>query len=1226
MPTLDDLLQREPPRTLDDLLVQEPPQPSQYWQTEIASQELPFDPSEPPAISSVEPVQYDLPADPADLPIMTENELARFQREYKPSAVERFAAGAVRAFGIPTKEAGLASGALVPSPEELAEMPWHKKIPETAGSVMVGLTELAAVQGILGSVGVLQKLKPTSSVLAKAWELSKLFGGLGVVEEGKKALLEKGGVDAGYQGATGVFKDMLLGGAISLGLSGVGAVWVKYLKPSELKAAYKVLGVKSNATPKEIKAAARRLALKYHPDKVKGMRAKFEQVMVARETALSKGAVPQDIIYAKQPTRALPPAKGAITKPAKPITPATQPPPAALVAKVPAEGIKVPPVAKEAVTVKPKAGTIAAREAKQVALEAAKHPTQKQFAQGHILAKERGLSDDSYREFAKRVTGKTSMKDMTKEEAAKFISTMSKPVPVKEVKPVVEFTAPERAAIMKSAKTQEVFNRVESYARKLGKAPTDPKLRKSYIKDLRTVALTQKQLQKKQLTKDLRRDEVNVINQWSAARYALGQAEIKSGVPLRSRYSKITTDATASRIKADDIMRKALKNAGVGVWSASMSKNENNLMASWLFEEDRPRRDLFWNQMQPKTQKVAKEMKKILQGTAANEVREARWRLWDVLDKKVRVKIDELSGKKQTSQIKRKIVALESNIDDVQPPNAPNKALAEGREAHSEGKLKEWIATQKWGTRQTYYMSEEALDNLIDLSSELKIATTIEDFATLGTAPSTFLREARTREGAARVKGGSVINATSAHLERLMIFNSTYDSMQDLWEAYGESNPSPSDIKTLNSFLDTALGKGKERNAFVKALQKTTRAFWRFHFFSPAKSAWFVTRNLLQNIAYALSQMSVAEWVKSTPLFYGRKVFKKANPELSEAFRKEWKSKISQKRQMYRQFLLQEEGAVASKFGQRAVIAMDVAGSLATFSDEINRMTVWPVLYTAAQRNVKLFKQGKISFGTLSNRLRLDTLHVSQRLEMKQLLETNPKEFQAKFAEYKTENIHFKYETAFRSAVEQNPLSRIALGLTVYPRGFFELSYQNSIKPMFQGIRIGNGRMFYQGLIGLIFLYAGADVARRLIQKIAGKKAYGFWSNLTQYRPLGPGFGKIKDLMDDWSGIKYRAEENGWNWKRTGEALFSAGSASVEMFIPYCDVMINIYETNNDVYGVRAFRLAKKMAMDKYSKKKGKKFRTADRDTMEKFQHLVFGGAEKPKRQEKKKSSFTRVE
>ena len=40
-----------------------------------------------------------------------------------------------------------------------------------------------------------------------------------------------------------------------------------------------------------------------------------------------------------------------------------------------------------------------------------------------------------------------------------------------------------------------------------------------------------------------------------------------------------------------------------------------------------------------------------------------------------------------------------------------------------------------------------------------------------------------------------------------------------------------------------------------------------------------------------------------------------------------------------------------------------------------------------------------------------------EQLELTQLLESNPAEFVRRIAEIKTENIHFKYETASRAGV-----------------------------------------------------------------------------------------------------------------------------------------------------------------------------------------------------------------
>jgi len=283
-------------------------------------------------------------------------------------------------------------------------------------------------------------------------------------------------------------------------------------------------------------------------------------------------------------------------------------------------------------------------------------------------------------------------------------------------------------------------------------------------------------------------------------------------------------------------------------------------------------------------------------------------------------------------------------------------------------------------------------------------------------------------------------------------------------------------------------------------------------------------------------------------------------------------------------------------------------------SDEVNRMAVWPVLYSSAQRNAKLYKAGKISYGTLSNRLKLDTLHVSQRMELKQLLETDRVEFQARFAEYKTENIHFRYETALRSAAEQDPGSRMIGGLIVYPRGYVEIAYQNAVKPFFQGMKTQNYRMAWQGLIGIATLYAGADIARRLIEKITGKSAYGLVSSLLQYGPGGPGFGKVQDFFDGLQNIGYSIGQLDGDKKKTDivvSGLMKLAGDLGELFIPISTLYINHYESSNNVYGARAWSIARKKYMDEYGDTYGKKFRTTDRTMLEKIQHDLFGGAEK---------------
>jgi len=101
--------------------------------------------------------------------------------------------------------------------------------------------------------------------------------------------------DESYRGAIGVMEDGAVLAALSLMGSGVGGIWKK-LKPTEQRKALKLLGLKDGATEKQIKSAARKAFLRYHPDKVAGMRAEFDKTLRARDILLNPD-YGKDIIY-----------------------------------------------------------------------------------------------------------------------------------------------------------------------------------------------------------------------------------------------------------------------------------------------------------------------------------------------------------------------------------------------------------------------------------------------------------------------------------------------------------------------------------------------------------------------------------------------------------------------------------------------------------------------------------------------------------------------------------------------------------------------------------------------------------------------------------------------------------------------------------------------------------------------------------------------------------------
>jgi len=284
-------------------------------------------------------------------------------------------------------------------------------------------------------------------------------------------------------------------------------------------------------------------------------------------------------------------------------------------------------------------------------------------------------------------------------------------------------------------------------------------------------------------------------------------------------------------------------------------------------------------------------------------------------------------------------------------------------------------------------------------------------------------------------------------------------------------------------------------------------------------------------------------------------------------------------------------------------------------SDEINRGLIWPVLYQSAYDNASAYLKGEISFNSLSRGLRLGSFPSSLQIELHQLLAKGKlNQFVEIYAESKVENIHFRYETALRSAAEQTVGGRLTVGLIAFPRGVYEILTRNGIRPFLSGIQDGNYNRAYQGLVTILSLMAGSWLAERLIKLITGKGAYDLWDTIVRYTPLAPGAAKAKELFDDVGSVWYRAEKNDWPVQKTADRLIAVSSKQLDMFLPLADVYINYYETQNNKYGVDVWTLVKAKITGKSKGKTRKLFKTNKRDSVEAWQHMIFGGAESPEK------------
>jgi len=108
-----------------------------------------------------------------------------------------------------------------------------------------------------------------------------------------------------------------------------------------------------------------------------------------------------------------------------------------------------------------------------------------------------------------------------------------------------------------------------------------------------------------------------------------------------------------------------------------------------------------------------------------------------------------------------------------------------------------------------------------------------------------------------------------------------------------------------------------------------------------------------------------------------------------------------------------------------------------------------------------------------------------------------------------------------------------------------------------------------------------------------------------------PGMKKAVDLFDITNEDLYLSQEEGWSNKKTFDVIANSTVYLAEVFIPMCDVYLNLREGVKDDYGRRFYSDMKDRAEKHFTTKTGKRFRAANRNTLEFWQHVIFGGAEK---------------
>lgn len=666
-------------------------------------------------------------------------------------------------------------------------------------------------------------------------------------------------------------------------------------------------------------------------------------------------------------------------------------------------------------------------------------------------------------------------------------------------------------------------------------------------------------------------------------RNVLYEIEMKSGVNLYDSFRTAIYDASTAHQASINIVNRTLEEAGIKRRLATLPVNQNEHLRWWLHDPTDEVGLAAWENMDEKTRKIGTAMRELYQNEGKYRIGLLRFKLWSEYKKKPK------SVKKDQAEA----------------------ILEEGRKALEGENFKDWILKQDWVARENYYPSIRESQSLVD---EIVTSLVPKDILTRFTKLQKMIPfEAYSREGKGSPIEGSVVQNTVNHFSRINTALLTMDNLTKFWKNFEGINPKQSDINIMREYVNNILGRGSKQGLPLRWAKKALRTFWRFYFINPFKGTWFFTRNVFQTPGYGATQLS---W-KEAAISMKDIVLRKGVEQRTEDRDLMWKAGISERAPVYQQWMMLEESKVRDPVrGYFANFAEEV-GRIFIYSDEINRTLTWNPIHRAAQRNIEDLRSGKINLKQFNHRLKLDTLHPKQQIDLMNLLnEGMDREFVREIADFKTENIHFRYRTGLRSPAEQTLIGRMLVGLMVYPRGVFNLAWQNSIKPLHSGIVTGNYGKAYRGLANLIALYVGASLARRLLYKVAGKEAYGLVQTIFSYSPLAPGPAWLFERVNNFSWV---VQEKGMSLATLNEAAKIGGDIT-EFLIPACDAYIDYYESQKDVKGVNFWNLMKKRLMKMYFHKTGKKYSRTDRDMWQKIAHVLFsGGFEMEKEGEKRK-------
>jgi len=515
---------------------------------------------------------------------------------------------------------------------------------------------------------------------------------------------------------------------------------------------------------------------------------------------------------------------------------------------------------------------------------------------------------------------------------------------------------------------------------------------------------------------------------------------------------------------------------------------------------------------------------------------------------------------------------------------------------------------QNYGTRKYYWMTdfnpagEFSIDSvsgkeMFDLDAMLgqKISTPVST----GTTEHRTQADINPETGMSRMKKDtSVYSAWFKHMRDLKVQLHTYDLVKDLGKTLNDHIASgklhPEEAKMYGLRLKNMWGKTQDIPTSTKLLLAANTLFWKTYFVSIARMAWFGGRNLFQGSPFGLinSQYKVGDVAQAYPMFVA-KMFDK-NSTVRAAFDTDFRQRINQSKSFF------NERMMLSAPGERQYAGrlMDVMQMMAGATDTGARLFVYGPGYVIAEKYAGRLAEGKITQGQFEDGLMFDSMSAGDRMIVRDMME-GAKDANGKFAraglepiirevaKIKNSNVNFLYRTTERSMIEQERANTPLTGIMSFARGSVENLYQQSIRPMAEGLDmlmktgdIGNIKPIQQGMRNLLKTVVAYAASSTFMSYILGEKrdydsvnvketqpGYGLLSSMS-WGPFSPGASRVyelgKNLFDLASDVSILATADTASFKR---ALYKDGSRLANTLIymtPVLSDLANLAEATNN--------------------------------------------------------------